>query len=366
MKGIDKEDKMIAKIWRYFLPILFIMPAIAIAQDTPKKGYKTDHIQDLALVYQGGAHRLDWNESQFRPFVVHEFADGTKDWLFDGFLFLEFATGKGRTYAMGFAETSAMKGDWDHLLDRLFEQGKSLSALDQCIQNVKKEIGEPTYKHQVVLGIPMAHEKQTDWGSLNGQVMDFTNTEDQLTVIQWYLDELKKRFENGKYENLDLAGFYWVEEDTIYSKDVIVPVSEYVHAEGQKFYWIPYWKARGYEKWKELGFDIAYLQPNHFFKDTIPDSRLEEACEIARDLNMALEMEFDKNALYSAPNSTYRRLVSYIDYFEREEVFENSAIAYYTGTDGFLKMSESKHPKDREVMDRLGKLIINRKATKIE
>lgn len=362
MKGIDKEIKALP----YLLLMLFVMSGIAIAQDTAQKGYKTDPIQDLALIYQGGAHRLDWIESQFRPFVVHEFTDGTKDWLFDGFLFLEFTTGKGRTFAMGFAETSARKDDWDYLLNRLFEQGKSLSALDQCIQNVKKEIGEPAYKHQVVLGIPMAHEKQTDWGSLNGQVMDFTNTQDQLTVIQWYLQELQKRFENGNYRNLDLAGFYWVEEDTIYSKDIIVPVSKYIHTQGQKFYWIPYWKARGYEKWEELGFDIAYLQPNHFFTDTIPDSRLQEACEIASNLNMALEVEFDKNALYTAPNSTYQRLVSYIDYFEKEEVFKKSAIAYYTGTDGFLKMSKSKHPKDRALMDRLGKLILNRKALKIE
>ncbi|WP_309573566.1 DUF4855 domain-containing protein [Bacteroides thetaiotaomicron] len=28
---------------------------------------------------------------------------------------------------------------------------------------------------------------------------------------------------------------------------------------------MPYWQAKGYNQWKELGFDIAYQQPEPLF-----------------------------------------------------------------------------------------------------
>lgn len=339
---------------------LLVLPFLVHAQ-TSEETYARDPIRDLALIYQGGAHRLDWTQEQFRPFVTHQFANGETDWLFDGFLFLEFSNGQGRTYASGFAETTARKSEWEWLLNRLFEENRSLSALDQSIEAMKAELGDPPFKHQVVLGLPMPHEHQKDWGELHGVHMDFSNQEDQLKVLEWYLTELNQRFQSANYENLALSGYYWVEEDTIYSKDITVPLSKRIQQLDKRFYWIPYWEARGYDKWKELGFDIAYLQPNHFFQDTIPDQRLQDACLEADRLNMALEMEFDKNALFDAPNSTHQRMVSYLNYFEKNNVFQRSAVAYYSGTDGFLQLIRSENPNDIALMDRLGKIIINRR-----
>ena len=69
--------------------LLFItMDSHALSID---KGYRQNKIKDLALIYQGGVHRIDWTSDQFLPYVVHQFADGHKDWLFDGFLFLELS-----------------------------------------------------------------------------------------------------------------------------------------------------------------------------------------------------------------------------------------------------------------------------------
>ena len=59
-------------------------------QSTPK-AYSINQIRDLALIYQGGSQRIPWTEDQILPYVVHKFANGKKNWLFDGFLFLEFA-----------------------------------------------------------------------------------------------------------------------------------------------------------------------------------------------------------------------------------------------------------------------------------
>ncbi|MCS2453191.1 DUF4855 domain-containing protein [Bacteroides thetaiotaomicron] len=41
--------------------------------------------------------------------MVHQFADGHKDWLFDGFLFLEFTDGKGCGFATRYSDKNARK-----------------------------------------------------------------------------------------------------------------------------------------------------------------------------------------------------------------------------------------------------------------
>ena len=81
---------------------------VAVGGDATAQPYqKADDVQDMALIYQGGSHRLDWTADEFRPYVVHRFADGTKDWLFDGFLFLEFKNGSGRHYTVGYEKLNA-------------------------------------------------------------------------------------------------------------------------------------------------------------------------------------------------------------------------------------------------------------------
>lgn len=338
---------------------------LAFGSPAAAQSYQTaDDVQDLALIYQGGSHRLDWTVDEFRPYVVHEFSDGTKDWLFDGFLFLEFKNGSGRHYTVGYEKLNARKGEWAWLLDRIFEEGKSLSALDACITEEIAELGKPGFKHQIVLGLPETILDQKDWGELDGRVLDFSKEEDQLAATRWYIDELMKRFKAAKYKNLELSGFYWVAETNSHCGELTVPISEYIHSLGKLFYWIPYWQSKGAGEWKALGFDVAYQQPNHFFNHSIPDSRLDDACAFAREHGMAMEFEFDEKATADRENSSYARMKAYIDHFEKNDVFNSSALAYYCGNRGVLTLHESKNPADHALMDRLARLIQMRRYMK--
>lgn len=338
---------------------------LAFGSPAAAQSYQTaDDVQDLALIYQGGSHRLDWTVDEFRPYVVHEFSDGTKDWLFDGFLFLEFKNGSGRHYTVGYEKLNARKGEWAWLLDRIFEEGKSLSALDACITEQIAELGKPGFKHQIVLGLPEAILDQKDWGELDDRTLDFSKEEDQLAATRWYIDELMKRFKAAKYKNLELSGFYWVAETNSHCGELTVPISEYIHSLGKLFYWIPYWQSKGAGEWKALGFDVAYQQPNHFFNHSIPDSRLDDACAFARKHGMAMEFEFDEKATADRENSSYARMKAYIDHFEKNDVFNSSALAYYCGNRGVLTLHESKNPADHALMDRLARLIQMRRYMK--
>ena len=185
--------------------------------------------------------------------------------------------------------------------------------------------------------------------------------EDQVAATRWYVDRVLESFRNANYKNLDLAGFYWVDEDIAYNGDLSLSVSEYIHSKNLLFYWIPYWKAVGYDKWRELGFDMAYLQPNHFFEENIPDLRLEEACKESEKNGMAIEMEFDSRALSDYEPVSFRsRMKSYIDVFKDNGVFFDLPIAYYSGSRAIYEMYKSEDERDKEIMDELCELIVER------
>jgi hypothetical protein len=323
--------------------------------------YGKTSIADLVLIYQGGTHRPEWTKDQFLPYVVHEDRQGNKNWFFDGFLFLEFKDGKGRNYAPGYEKLNARRQEWEWLLDRNFEKDKAFSALNECIGEQIKLIGKPKFKHKLVAGIPSPILNQKDWGDINGKVMDFTKQEDRIEAGKWYIDQFLKRYKEEKYKNLELEGFYWVDEDVRGCADILVPLGDYIRSKNLKFYWIPYWKARGFDQWKEFKFDFAWLQPNHFFSKDIENERIDQACDFAKKMNMGVEMEFDTRAMADHKAGMRDRLVSYIDGFEKNGAYTEASIAYYEGGNGIYSFSKSQNPLDKELMDRFAKLVIDRK-----
>lgn len=341
---------------------LFIMISVYFfGTNVSMAAYPTDVVSDMALIYQGGSHRPDWTEAQLRPYVTHTFADGHIDWLFDSFLLFEFTDNWQIAFGYKYGTRNARKTDWEWLLNRVFEKGKSLDALNSCIENYKTIIGEPKTKHKIVLGVVSPITDQTDWGILNGEQLNFSIQSDQIKAAKWYINQLTERFNEGNYTNLELVGFYWLEESTAKCGDLPKYISGYIHEIGKRFYWIPYWCAPGFDKWKELGFDIAFLQPNHFFNTSVIDARLRDACKLAKKLGMGLEMEFDSTVLYENENSNYSRLETYINAFETNSVFEQSAIAYYSGTKGILDMYNSSYIENTLILDKIANHILKRR-----
>lgn len=322
--------------------------------------WPVNQVRDLALIYQGGVGRIDWTESDFEPYVAHTFADGTTDWIFDGYLFLDMRGPNGSLATTGLAD-GAKKDDWLWYLDRLFEDGKSLDALDACIGRYKEKLGDPGFKHKLVLSLLPPDYGLKGWGELGGRELDFSNDSDRVEASKWYVDTLVGRFNAGGYENLELIGIYYFDEDLIFCHDFPKLIAPYVHSLGLEFSWIPYFKARGYERHREMGFDITYMQPNHFFDTPIPYKRLDETIDIALRNGMAVEFECDSDALSQKEDSKYSRLVDYITAFERHGLFDSAPIAYYTGSKMFIDMRDNPSPENQAVMDRLCGHIVDRR-----
>ncbi len=301
------------------------------AQPAPGKYLPMTDIRDLVLIYQGGSHRMDYNAEQLRPYVVHEDRFGNRDWLFDGFLFLEFDSGKG------------------------------IAALDDCIAAAVRELGEPPFRHKVVIGIPEPPRGQKDWGELEGRKLDFSNEEDRIAACKWYADLLEERFRSSGFRHLELAGFYWLPEILRQSREVTRALGDYVRSKGLRFYWIPYYTAQGYSEWRDLGFDAAYLQPTYFWNRKIGDERVDRACELARTYGMGLEMEFDMRASVKSEECRRDRGMGYMSSFRRNGVYRSSAIAYYEGGGGVYYFTKTTAPEDRAFIDTLAYFIRDRR-----
>lgn len=352
-------------LWGLIVFFLFETLSVPASEKNKISGYGKTNIADMVLIYHGNAQRpIEWNKSDFAPYVVYKDAEGKKDWLFDGFLFTEFLDGKGHYFAHGPANSSlAGKPEWEWLMKRQFEKGVAFSALDQCIGEQKQELGTPPFRHKVVAVMPVPMKGQSDWGNLD-HTMDFNKDEDRIEACKWYIDHFLAEYQKENYQNIDFEGFYWVSEKDENFREILVQVGDYIRSKNLRLFWIPYWTAIGFDNWRTDKFDFAYIQPNYFFKNEVNYERLDAVCAFAKGTNMGLEMEFDSRALADAKDCKRDRLINYIEAFEKNDVFRDASIAYYEGGNAIYEFSRSKNPLDKELLDRLAKMIIQRKKMK--
>lgn len=321
------------------------------------KNLSGNPISDLVLIYDGGLHRQPWTIERMRPYVYRENA-GKTEFLFDGFLFLEiFDNKKNIEYYPGYKKNPAPKADWLSLLDTYFGEGKSLGALETILEELATKGQRPTRKRKVVISIPTPINAFTGWGGIEGRVLDFNKLDDQIAAEKWFIDEALKRWGERNYKHLELIGFYWVDEDAGHYENAIRLTGEYVRSRGRKFYWIPYWNAQGGDRWKELGFDYAYEQPNYFFNTSIPYSRLNDACVFGRKYGLGMEMEFD----YRVSQSDFKsRFDDYIKAFTENNIWKLKPVAYYEGGGAWGGMATGTGEELKMMCKRLGDIIVER------
>lgn len=349
---------------------LFIILLVSIASGRQEE---KGSIVDLALIYGGGAHRnVVWDKNHFAPYVTYTDRANREHWLFDGFLMLEIVDGKRKIFATGYYGTPATKDEWKALADYMFTPGQSVDALHTCIAEKTKTLGAPPQKRKIIIAIPEpivagpnSHYKETPadyWGELQGKKLDFNHQDDRIAACLWYIDYIKTRFDEGKFNHLELAGFYWIAEESLHTRTILTAVGAYLDEAGYTFNWIPYWKEKpDYFNWRELGFHTAYLQPNYFFNEKVPYSRLEEACKIAFEYELDLELEFDLRVFADNKNWAYR-LYDYMKAFREGGVLEKKRIAYYQDCDALYQLYHATNERDKALFHDFCEFVVEHQA----
>lgn len=289
----------------------------------------------------------DRSEADYRGYLLYD-KDGRIQWLFDA-----ICVGSGRYNGQSIGEGEGLvhldKTMTTNLMNEYFEDGRFLPKINKVISGIKPSVPGTFIPRKIVLTIPLI--VNDNWGELDGVALHPSNETaegraDRATIAKWFVDECLKRFAEKDYENLKLIGFYWHEENGRIWEENGMKIANHIHSYGLNFYWVPWFNAYNNTKWKEYGFDAAWLQPNYlFYEDQYPDkSQLYNAYEKATANGMYLEMELDN----------LRKLQRQIEYWD---VYEEKAF-WKTGLSFTTRVVRCSRP------ERTSRILTGKRSTK--
>jgi len=353
------------------------------------------HPMNVATIYTAEKGRLPWTTAQLRPYVVHSYQDTTKPdtWFFDTFLLIDFyirrnvnnssinvAASSG--YRKWIIETiqvegeeqererevvkPALQSDWLNLIDSYFGNSGSndsiLKRLDDCIGQVIQEIGQPSFKHRVILSFPDPIScyvidrhgyrifDPTDphsyrWNDVDGtNDMRFiryhnqnggldlaTDCSDCSNALKWFVDECISRWNSAQFQHLELAGFHAVDEnapgryvafDTYHSlqaylqtvgenNNMDLKLSVSLYHKRYKNLWIYNGSSQRY---KDLchAFSRVFAQPNYATNSYGYDG-LMEIINLATTEGDGVVVEMTNKCIYSVNANLFSRVEEYLD-----------------------------------------------------
>lgn len=232
-------------------------------------------------------------------------------------------------------------------LDELFYEGVNLDAVEIAQAKINQDLG--------------TDDKCKVWVSVNCPVIGDTffgetisTAEDYINCLKWQADEIIKRFNEQKYNNVELVGFYWQSETMrphpvhdpkpAHDYEAVAAFNEYVHSLGYLSLWCPYYDCEGLYFNRVLGFDITCLQPNLMWYWTEP-GRITNAAEMAKLYGCGIEIEIECSAQSKESFGLYR------DYLGTGYDYGcmNAVNAYYQGAvpGAFIAYRHSDKPIEK-------------------
>ncbi len=299
--------------------------------------------------YDNGRHY----ESDLLPYTAYLDKNGNiKDFFFDSYLFLPCVDYGPSGARMHLDENNPTKAiDWTSYVDDTFASGANVDALETAYGKTKAALGDTKSKAGVFFTLLYPGKKATNFGSLGGKSLNFSKLEDRKYAIKWMIDEQIARFEQRGYKNLDLVGFYWLEEYVAAGDDeeILKYASDYLHSKGMKFIWIPWYKANGYERWESLGFDVACMQPNLMWIGYNDPTRVPTSVQLSEKYGLGMEMECD-GRVYT--DEYFARYLSYLEGGLNSSMMDAVKMYYQDGkTAVYYKACYSDNEQYRMVYD---------------
>lgn len=310
--------------------------------------------EDIILTFGN----VDYGED-LKAYVAYVDEEGKAvDFLFDGFVYFHHnSTGTGNDQL----HLYNTKADWEVLFDSVFNGVGGLDLLEQTVGQVKEELNKPDHVVYVYINMWCICEKVTDFGDVDGdgQSENLSKASDRKKVVDWFTSKCIETFAERGYEHLVLDGFYWngesinwdnpateVNED---NSHIITEVSEYIHATGTNFLWIPYYTANRYYQGYELGFDMVCMQPNYMFDLTQPLYRFDVTASRTKWMKMCVEIEHSYQAL-SDPLFA-RNYMLYLYYGAITGYMNEATHIYYADVDNYSQLAYSNSPISRMQYD---------------
>lgn len=374
---------------------------------------------DLDLIPGGSLAKEPkyWDEARYLPHVTYREGNNSERWLHEAFLLIDGQV-NGKLMSIGNGAESANQSDWSQFINYWFGQGQAVSILDQTIEKAISRIGAPSFgKHKIVMTMPdpimlqnFSNKSSSTkyWGQIDGRQLDFSTAADQILAYMWFIEQVRSAWEQLAPKNLQLAGFYILSEILVakpsgynysYKRwDKILPsVSNYLHGMNYGLYWIPYYKADGYDMTGQLGIDYTWLQPNAYWD--YPEKKQKKDWQwvfsTMKTYGHGMEIEFEgshgesgwsqyeegvkrtSSSILSTvrtnneaegrkpgsanPYASRNRqlLRDYMNNFKEAGYYGTARIATYSGTDAMYELGTSTNEDDRQMYLEYCRFIVN-------
>ncbi len=315
------------KLLSFILALLLLCTTFSFIPNSASAAFpdpeKINGYENLCLTYTWNPNREDNGRhyvDDLLPYVAYYDTEGNiEDFFFDSFLYLpcmRLGTSGGRLHYD--VDNPSLAVDWIDYINDTFYPNANVNALETAAGQVKEALNAPDKKFGVFLTLLYpAKSAGSNFGTLGGKALNTNNLSDRKYAVKWMIDEQLRLYKEAGYENLDLVGFYWLEEiiqrNAIGEEDIklIQYAAQYIHSLGYKFLWIPYYKANCYHIWKNLGFDAACMQPNMYWQETADENRVDSCIYYSNRYGMGVELEVDYKVFGDV--EYYNR---YLDYLE--------------------------------------------------
>ncbi len=227
---------------------------------------------------------------------------------------------------------------WKFYIDSHFVEDTNLDALNQAAIQVGEELGIADYKVNIFVSmlrpVPYTPEGvENSFGDIDGDGVDdsLVGPENRKKALKWMVDIQLKMLEDSGFDRLELVGFYWQEEFINVEDEAEIKafeyIRDYVRGMGYKIMWIPYYRAEGFDKWKDFDFDLACLQPNYAFDYTSDIERLGSTAKQAKLHGMCVELEINSY-------TNLKNIIRYKQYLQEgvKYGYMDAVKVYYHGT----------------------------------
>lgn len=278
------------------------------------------------------------------------------DFMFDSFAFT-LTSDSFYDYEPGNPLKNMDKADWAPYMEA---ELNSVANLDALLTEAKAELKRPDYMAGVALVILPVNTQVQDWGTIDGKTMNLTKTADCERVLRWQIEEKIRTFKARKFRNVELVGFYVINEDvhTAALRQFTVYSNRVIHDNGLKAYWAPFHDEtnKPWLEWRQLGFDECALQANYFSRNCNncwKIERLDTTVRYVKQYGVGVEPEMLEET-YNAATFFKRYLKKYAE----NGVMESFKAWYVTGSPrGVSWLAKNRDPYVRSAYDEMYRFI---------
>ncbi len=318
-------------------------------EEAPKGYFKElNGVSDIIKLYNGYYKPDDsvgiLTEDDILPYVAYLDTNGNiAGTMFDSVAFVpchgDYPSGGRLVKTNG--KPGAVMSDWETYFEYTFKEGQDIDALDKVVGRVYSELGLKG-KYKVYLTLPYPTIIDMPFGDINGDGSqeNCQTLEERVNIVKWFADKCIEQFKANEYENLELAGFYWLREEINYSDsdheaELVKQVNAYADKKKLDVLFDAFYLSIGYDHWEELGFDGAVMQPNVAFSDTYTYfelGMLGEFAESAYNNHIGVEIETNEPSYFRGDDylKAGYNYESYL-YYGSKTGYMNALKTYYQG-----------------------------------